>query len=255
MEDILQRFDKLHSEKKIAEDLYDAVRVLIKHIEEYQPDVGGGTAMGVTDMGKLEIETRLGFCNDDGSFDSDISMDFFNKITERLNSCKSWDSVLTKTYVDYSKESLRLSISNNGLEQSCIRKVKLKQFNFRYENSPFDVRVSFCCEQPVSVGDFPTEKLAECYSRKKKRTTFTLGYINFDMTEVHTTSNGISSISYEAEIEINRPLNDKRTPQCPIYLANDILLKTRDLIDMCEGCEEDRREMILVSSKTDFDRP
>ena len=245
MEDILQRFDKLNSEKKIAEDLYDAVRVLIKHIEECQTD---------TEIAeKLEIETRLGFCNDDGTFDSDISMDFFNKITERLGTYKGWDSVSTKTYVDYSKESLRLSISNDGLEQSCIRKVKIKQFNFRYDNSPFDVRVSFSNEQPVSVGDFPTDNLGECYSRKKKRTTFALGYINFDMTEVRTSSNGISKISYEAEIEINRPLNDKKTPQCPIYLANDILLKTRDLIDMCEGCDEgDPREMVLIGSKTDF---
>jgi len=253
MEDILQRFDKLNSEKKIAEDLYDAVRVLIKHIEECQTDVGTkGTDVG-TDVGKLEIETRLGFCNDDGSFDSDISLEFYNKIIERLKSCKSWDSVITKTYVDYSKESLRLSISNDGLEQCCIRKVKMKQFNFRYENSPFDVRVSFCNEKPVSVGDFPTDKLGECYSRKKNRTSFTTGYINFDMTEVRTTSNGISKISYEAEIEINRALNDKKTPQCPIYLANDILLKTRDLIDMCEVCE-DKREMTLISSKTDFER-
>lgn len=232
-----RKFSELVQNELIDSDLDDAVQVLYKHIEQYHDTEG------------IEIETRLGFL-DEHSFETDISLDFFNKIKRQLDTCNEFKKE-TRTYTDFFKNDLRLSVTQTttGTDRICIKKKTLKKLSFRYENSPFDVRCSFSTEAPVELSDFPSNDIQKLYNRKKKRHSYIYrDYVRFDLTEVRTISNGLHTTTYEAEIEI---FDIHKSPvSCPIWSSLDLLLKTRDLVDMCEPEDpEEERELVLV---TDF---
>jgi len=230
----LQRaFEELRTQSLIDSDLENGTETVSKIILEH------------LDKESVEIEARLGYMGD-SSFDSDIGLEFYQKIMIGLESCVDWDERTLTITTDYIDGNHRLTIADQGTTRSCIHKTRLSNSDFEYENSPFDVRVSVSVEKPSNPSDF-MRPLEKCLSRKKKRTTYRLGYWIFDLTEVQMKENSIVKKTFEFELELDSRLCKTKNVNT-IHIAHDMLLKIRDMVEMCEPADADEeRNMSLIS--------
>ena len=177
------------------------------------------------DDSDIEIESRLGFFNI-GKFDTNVTEEFFNKIKNKFDKTSTWDSVEKINKTDYYYDKIRISIEDDGTTE-CIQKKNLEKLDFEIENSPFDFRISFSSEKNVPNKNYTSKE--GLYTRVKERTRYTLKDVYFDLTIVTTENNAVVNKTYEIEIEI-KP-NDK---SC-LYNSINLVLKTIDLINMCEN--------------------
>ena len=177
------------------------------------------------DDSDIEIEARLGFFNI-GKFDTNVSEEFFLKIKNKFDKTSTWDSVEKINKTDYYYDKIRISIEDDGTTE-CIQKKNLEKLDFEIENSPFDFRISFSSEKNVPNKNYTSKE--GLYTRVKERTRYTLEDVYFDLTIVTTENNAVVNKTYEIEIEI-KP-NDK---SC-LYNSINLVLKTIDLINMCEN--------------------
>ena len=177
------------------------------------------------DNSDVEIEARLGFFNI-GKFDTNVTEEFFLKIKNKFDKTSTWDSVEKINKTDYYYDKIRISIEDDGTTE-CIQKKNLEKLDFEIENSPFDFRISFSSEKNVPNKNYTSKE--GLYTRVKERTRYTLKDVYFDLTIVTTENNAVVNKTYEIEIEI-KP-NDK---SC-LYNSINLVLKTIDLINMCEN--------------------
>ena len=177
------------------------------------------------DDSDIEIEARLGFFNI-GKFDTNVTEEFFLKIKNKFDKTSTWDSVEKINKTDYYYDKIRISIEDDGTTE-CIQKKNLEKLDFEIENSPFDFRISFSSEKNVPNKNYTSKE--GLYTRVKERTRYTLKDVYFDLTVVTTENNTVVNKTYEIEIEI-KP-NDK---SC-LYNSINLVLKTIDLINMCEN--------------------
>ena len=177
------------------------------------------------DDSDIEIEARLGFFNI-GKFDTNVTEEFFLKIKNKFDKTSTWDSVEKINKTDYYYDKIRISIEDDGTTE-CIQKKNLEKLDFEIENSPFDFRISFSSEKNVPNKNYTSKE--GLYTRVKERTRYTLKDVYFDLTVVTTENNAVVNKTYEIEIEI-KP-NDK---SC-LYNSINLVLKTIDLINMCEN--------------------
>ena len=176
------------------------------------------------DNSEIEIESRLGFFNI-GKFDTNVTEEFFNKIKNKFDNTSTWDNVEKINKTDYYYDKVRISIEDDGTTE-CIQKKKLEKIDFEIEDSPFDFRISFSSEKNVPNKNYTSKE--GLYTRVKERTRYTLKDLYFDLTIVTTENNAVVDKRYEIEIEI-KP-NDK---SC-LYNSINLLLKTLDIINICE---------------------
>ena len=136
-----------------------------------------------------------------------------------------WESVERGDITDYFVADIRYTVGST----KAIRKKKLAQLDFRYKNTPFDIRFTISSEEPVAK----TMPISEAnYVRKKKRTTFRHKFWNYDISKVETTDNGVSETTNEVELDIIvGPDMDWR------YVIHSSLLKVTDIVGMCEKIE------------------
>jgi len=177
------------------------------------------------DDSDIEIEARLGFFNI-GKFDTNVTEEFFLKIKNKFDKTSTWDNVEKINKTDYYYDKIRISIEDDGTTE-CIQKKNLEKLDFEIENSPFDFRISFSSEKNVPNKNYTSKE--GLYTRVKERTRYTLKDVYFDLTIVTTENNAVVNKTYEIEIEI-KP-NDK---SC-LYNSINLVLKTIDLINMCEN--------------------
>lgn len=185
----------------------------------------------------LEYEFRLGYV-EDGKFNSEISDDFYEKILSRLGTNPNWKSKDKLDITDYFLADIRYSVFPDKTE--CIKKTKLVQLDFRYENTPFDIRFCISKEEPVN------KKVAikdANYSRKKNRSTFKHKYWTYDISKVETITNGVKEITNEVELDvIIEPTMDLK------YIVYSSLLKVSDIANMCEKVEKNAKFNFIGSS-------
>ena len=177
------------------------------------------------DDSDIEIEARLGFFNI-GKFDTNVTEEFFLKIKNKFDKTSTWDNVEKINKTDYYYDKIRISIEDDGTTE-CIQKKNLEKLDFEIENSPFDFRISFSSEKNVPNKNYTSKE--GLYTRVKERTRYTLKDVYFDLTIVTTENNAVVNKTYEIEIEI-KP-NDK---SC-LYNSINLVLKTIDIINMCEN--------------------
>ena len=219
---------------KIQTDIQEAVEVLSQQINSW------------ASAPYLEIEARLGYftLEDDGSlnqpFDSDIGQEWFRKIYTALES--GGFSRENTVSTDYFLGSMRMSVSSDG-SRSAIRKKTMEHSNFTYENSPFDIRISFSQEEPINVKEFnKASKNQNPTIRKKTRTTFQTNHWKYDLTRVESENNGVVEARHEVEIEAKL---DSIEYHDYVYMADSLMLKIRQLVNYCEE-PEDTRNMIFL---------
>lgn len=224
----------------ISKDTQEAVELLSRQINSW-----GSVPF-------LEIEARLGYFDDDDDgnvklpFDSNVDKENFDKIKKALSEYPDIRNVTESSSVIYVfDDDIRMEVTSDG-SRSAIQKKKLEHSNFRYDNSPFDVRVSFCTEVPVALETIANKK--ERSQRKKSRTTYHTNHWKFDMTVVSYADNGIEKREYQVEVEANLdviPYSDY------VYMADSMMMKIKMLVNHCEKeeCERDMVPLNTISRK------
>ena len=195
----------------------------------------------------LEMEFRLGFIEEDENnkeFNTDIGECFKEKIGKVLETCKEWSVKERIRIKDYIVNNKRLSIDPNG-NKKCIRKEKLCKLDFRFEGTPFDIRVCFSQEIPITIEDFKKEK-KNYYIRQKDRMSYKYKTWIFDITEVRLEDNTVETINCEVELECN--LLESLESKSSKYIVHSSLLKVKDLINMCEKIENETK-LIHLNTK------
>jgi len=135
-----------------------------------------------------------------------------------------------------------MTVDEQG-KRSAIQKKTMEHVNFTYENSPFDIRISFSQEIPVAIKDFnKVAKDQEPKVRKKIRTTYHTNQWKYDLTRVEYSDNSVEQASHEVEIEAK--LEKIPYVDC-VYMADSMLLKLKSLTNMCEAAEEPRKMIHL----------
>jgi len=240
----------------IIDKFKDALFRIVPYVEKYKNEK------------HIEIEFRLGFIEASPThFNTDIPVDFFNKIKKKLNSNKNWASVQNSKTTDYFNSGVRISVDNKrtvgeavgeatpsvpsagyGKAVSCIRKTKLVTINFRFEDTPFDIRFCISKEEPCVLNDVQ-KRIQNCnHSREKERTRFTHKFWNFDITQVKEIENTVENITHEIELDVSWQVGET-SPSVP-YIIYSSLLKINDLVNMCENVSE-KSQMVFVSAKCD----
>lgn len=169
------------------------------------------------DLENVEVEFRIGKLYK--GFVSEITKEQFNIIQEKLSDSDVWDSISTVVSEDYFKDDKRLTIMNG--ETICIKKEKIKTFDFNFIGSCFDIRVNFAKETPCRK--FVPKQDSFC--RSKNRTSYIVDGLSFDLTTVTTKDSG-TTYSFELEIK-----DFKRASSH--YIIHDCFLKIKDIIEFC----------------------
>ena len=227
----------------INQDIQEAVELLAKQINSWGS------------VPYLEIEARLGYFEDDDEgnvrlpFDSNVDKENFEKIKEALAKWEEIKEITETTSVVYSfEDNIRMEVTSDG-SRSAIKKQKLEQSNFRYDNSPFDLRVCFSAEVPIDVNRL-TNTADNPVKRNKQRTSYHMNHWRFDLTVVSYSDNGIENREYQVEIEAKLdciPYSDY------VYMADSLMLKVKKLVNVCEkeekGSERDMVPLKDISKK------
>ena len=236
----------------IIDKFKDALFRIVPYVEKYKNEK------------HIEIEFRLGFIEASPThFNTDIPVDFFNKIKKKLNSNKNWASVQNSKTTDYFNSGVRISVDNKrtvGEAVSCIRKTKLVTINFRFEDTPFDIRFCISKEEPCVLNDVQ-KRIQNCnHSREKERTRFTHKFWNFDITRVKEIENTVENVTHEIELDVSWPVGETSVPLAKPrfaspdtalpYIIYSSLLKINDLVNMCENVSE-KSQMVFVGAKCD----
>ena len=178
----------------------------------------------------IEIELRMGII-ESGIFKPGLlSEDFFNKLKKFLDSNSNWDS----TEVIKTEEFLNKGIVQ--IEKNKIKKIRLYNANFSFENTPYDFRISVSTEQKTN------ERFTKGgIKRTKTRYSYIHKEYKYDLTYVIQENNSVTDESFEFEIEL---LNlDSETSN--IYRAHSALLKLRDVINFLETIGESSKVKFL----------
>tara|TARA_B100001123_G_C15267691_1_gene1009069 strand:- start:1116 stop:1814 length:699 start_codon:yes stop_codon:yes gene_type:complete len=191
----------------------------------------------------VEFEARLGYFTEEeitkGNvkkfFDTNVGEQFFNTILKTLQTSKIWNKTRETNLVDYYSSGLRMTVTRQG-EQICIKKKRLEVLDFRYEDTPFDIRFSVSTEDPQPVDTFQKPHKGENYEtiREKLKYQFFYKQWSFDLSIVSFEDNGISRKRWEVELElVDKDFKDYK------YLSQSILLKIKDMVNMCEKINPD----------------
>ena len=204
----------------------EAIEKILPYVEKYR------------DFPNLEMEFRLGYLEDgDKIFNASVNEDFFKEIAHKLDTNTRWKSKERSVMNDFFHEGKRLSVYSDG-KKECIKKVKLASLDFIFENTPFDVRISFSQEHPQDESTFTNIQDTSFYKRSKDRMSYKHKSWSFDITSVKTVDNSVEDITFEAELEVCDLKNTLKKMNTK-YFIHSSLLKIKDMVNMCERVDDD----------------
>tara|TARA_B100001094_G_scaffold41065_1_gene35738 strand:- start:171 stop:1019 length:849 start_codon:yes stop_codon:yes gene_type:complete len=232
---LVQRFGEV--KETIKPEFHQAVELLSKQINSW------------AGMPHLEIEARLGYFDEDeqgnvnSRFDTDISQDWFNAIIKLLDEDPEILERENTVTTDYISGHNRLSVDTNSGSRSAMSKRTLEHSNFRYVNSPFDIRVSFALEKPIAIETFAASAQRsgvppDSTKRKKTRRSYHMQNWRFDLTKVEQTKDGIQEQTFQIEIEAKL---DSIKYVDYVYMADSLLLKIAKIVNVCEPPDPDEK--------------
>jgi len=215
-------------------NFHEAIGIIHPYIEKYK------------NVENLEVEFRIGYLVEDDtgkqSFDSFVGKEFFSKILNVLQTNKSWlnkERVVTKDYFD---KGMRLSIGCDG-KKTCIKKTKLCVLDFRFEDTPFDIRICFSKETPVLASEFKPKNKKETFTREKDRMSYKHKTWFYDITSVKSIENTVENTNYEFELECQ--ISESLKVMNSKYFIHSSLLKIKDIVNMCEKVTDECKLQLL----------
>lgn len=171
----------------------------------------------------IEIEMRFGHMKQ-GTFETDLGNEMFERIKRRLYKYEGWESVKTTSDDVYYWDDIRSVYSPDGNVITC-KKHKIMKRDVR--GFPLDVRFAVAQEIPATQ---PNEDAKRHVSRR--RISFIRKNLSIDLTEVIEDPDDIDSenekIVYQCELEIIDPMlfrNDAEIENL-LYKINDVMAIT-----------------------------
>lgn len=214
----------INSSNKSSDDFFDELKIGIDTLSnifsEYKKN------------DNLEIELRIGQIQHDGFKPGLGTKDFYNKIKNTLDTCKTWTKVVNNKSEELCASGLRRITSFNNkkvMKHQCIRKEKILTKDLTYTGTPYDIRIS------VSKEVESEEKIKTGILRKKNRHSYYHKDYRIDLTIVEQIENGVSNTNYELEVEFLNTKNEISDK----YRSHSGLLLMRDMINMCEKIDKD----------------
>lgn len=219
------------------EELLSGIDILKNVIKKYRKE----------NNPKIEIELRLGRI-DDTKFTTGInSNDFFYKIIRILDTGKNcWNKVEEINSVELISDNIK-QISKNDIITYQYKK-NIKNYNFYYENTPCDIRLSINSEEELDLKKIKKKNILfddNCVKRVKNRKKYYYKEFVLDITKVIQTINTLDKIYYEIELEII----DLKSSSSDIYIAHSAFLLLRDIINMIEKIPSDAELLYLELEK------
>lgn len=179
---------------------------------------------------KYQVCLYLGIVND-GKLDHGFNCEeFFTKVTTNLGESMSiWEDGISHTtkFDLYTLDDDPTTLIEHHLTSNDIYKKKiLHEYNYQYKNTPFDFQVIVF--EYTKINQLPLDiELSGQYAS----------------TDYHLRNSNVQLYTFETEtddqIEIEQGLLVKTkglstTEHSSVYIAHDLLLRVRDIIDMCE---------------------
>ena len=197
----------------------------------------------------IEIELRLGW-KKETCFDTNICKNYYDYFTRKLN-----ESSMTKNSSNtnvYMFRNVRIITNENDtVILSAHRKKKLEVVDFLMYGTPFDVRLSVCCETPVVNNNVISIQKATRV-RRRARSSFQYKMWSYDLTHAILES-PLDEYEedcnvFEVELELNT-LDANQGNHSSTYLAHSAFLKIRDLLCLNEEEEIDLKNIHLLDRK------
>ena len=183
----------------------------------------------------IEIELRIGQIQFDKFVSGLNNKDFFDKIRANLDSSQDFKKKTFKTE-EKIKNGYRktVKLNNTRVNKDIVKKERVLNMDFKYNNTPYDIRLSVSTENIV---DSSAVRFTNYITRIKNRNCYYYKDFRIDLTEVEQIENSVSSIQYELEVELIN-LNSNMSD---IYRAHSAFLLMYDFINMCEKIEKDSK--------------
>jgi hypothetical protein len=212
-------------------DFYDELKIGIDELQQliarYKMDK------------EIEIELRIGQIQFDGFKPGMGAKSFYEKVKNILTASNCWEKVTEDKYTEWHQDGIRKTTVHNGkkIKPICIKKEKLQNINLKYNNAPYDIRISVAKEVAVST---KITKTAKTVIRNKIRHSYYYRDYRIDLTEVEQICNNVTENKYELELEF---LNlDSKVSD--LYRAHSGFLLFRDIINMCETLTNTQLEKV-----------
>lgn len=174
-----------------------------------------------------EIEIRLGWKGDSDFFNSDIGKFYYDEIYSQLSSCNKWTLCKNIQLTDVYFENIRYQYIDDKLD-NCIKKTRLFSKIINLPNTPFDLKLSVCKEQPISQSQDNTLSTFKC---KKYRKQFIYKNLwSYDLSIIKIDDNFVlddTDIKYQFEIEY---IHDMKYDY--LYLSKSLVYKIFDIINI-----------------------
>lgn len=208
-------------------DFFDELKLAIDkiklHIDEYRS------------RENVVIYIYLGIKNDD-TFEYGFNCEvFYNKIYNILKSAK-WDSSCNSEYTLYSIDDPLVLIEHHIKTDEIFKKKILHEYTFLYKNTPFDFQIvvfeySNIKQMPIDI---------------KENGRYSIYNHNLRNSSIGIYQNEIQlddCIEIEQGLFVNTS-SLKYTNNSSIYIAHDLLLRLRDIINLCEPINKASLELI-----------
>ena len=178
----------------------------------------------------VEIEIRLGW-KTSKMFDTNIGKTYYDTIISILSTMQDADISTIQDEI-YIFQNRRYIVSNNKNRVYGQLKSRIEFIDFELEGTPFDLRISVCKEEPISIEKQPLPEHIP-WIRKRNRTSIQYKMWNYDITHVELqkprNDDEDTCTIYEFEIELNNNYKDLQG-YSNSYLAHSLYLKLLDIL-------------------------
>jgi hypothetical protein len=183
----------------------------------------------------IEIELRIGQIQFDKFVSGLNNKEFFDKIRANLDSSTDFKKKVFKIE-EKIKNGYRkiVKLNNTRVTKDIVKKERILNMEFKYNNTPYDIRLSVSTEKIV---DNSAVRFTNYITRIKNRNSYYYKDFRIDLTEVEQIENSVSSIQYELEVELIN-LNSNMSD---LYRAHSAFLLMYDFINMCEKIEKNSK--------------
>lgn len=206
------------------DELKFAVDKVMLHIDDYRT------------KDNIQICLYLGIKNED-SFEYGFNCEnFYNRINEILKDTK-WDNSNKDEYTLYTVDDNPLLFIEHHLNEDKIYKKEiLHEYTFLYKNTPFDFQVLVfeytpIKKMPMNINETGKYLLDNYLLRNS--------CISLYQSELHLED----CIEVEQGLIINT-IEMNKTNHSSMYMAHDLLLRLRDIINLCEPITNANLELL-----------
>lgn len=209
------------------DDFFDELKLAIDkikcHIDKYRS------------MPNINICIYLGIKNDD-TFEYGFNCEtFYNKIYETLKNTK-WDSYSKCDYTSYNIDDRLVLIEHHIKTNEIFKKKILHEHTFIYKNTPFDFQIvifeySKIKQMPMDINEVGRYSIDNYILRNS--------CIGIYQNEIHLDD----CIEIEQGLLISSH-SINFTSNSSVYIAHDLLLRLRDIINICEPINNAHLELL-----------